>query len=98
MGYAGLAIGSGSVLLSIGAFFKLVSDPHYLVALSHAIVNARAGVATDDNWYALAQLAGAFIAIVGSTVLAVLASYVGRPAKLSETPEPPSPGQGGTKT
>lgn len=91
VGFAGLGIGAVSITAAVAAFFKLLSDPHYLIALAHALVNVRRGDATDDNWYALAQLVGCFIAIVGAAVISILSSYLGRPAKLSDTPKTTPP-------
>jgi hypothetical protein len=91
VGFAGLGIGAASIIAAVAALFKLLSDPHYLIALAHAIANAHAGTATDDNWYTLAQLAACAIAIFGAAVVALLSAYLGRPAQISDTPKTSPP-------
>jgi len=79
VGYTGLAAGGASLLATIAAFFKLLSDPKYLVALYHALVDAHHHGATADDQLALAQLVAACVAIFGGFVVAILASYLGKP-------------------
>jgi hypothetical protein len=82
VGYFGLAAGGASVLATIAALFKLLSDPKYLVALYHALVDAHHHATTADNQFALAQLVAACVAIFGGFVIAILASYLGKPQRL----------------
>ncbi len=79
VGYAGLAIGAGSIIGSIAGFFRLVSDPTYLDALFVLAMHAHRHAMTAADTQTLAQLCAAFLAIVGAFVVALLASYFGRP-------------------
>lgn len=72
----GLAIGGAAIGAAVTGLFKILSDPDELVALYEA-----AHTHTDPS-RAVAKLAGAGIAVVGALVLALLASYQGRPSTI----------------
>jgi hypothetical protein len=79
---AGLAIGGGSIVASVGALFKLLSDPTYIDALFVAIMHAREHKFDSNDLMTYAKLAAAFFAIVGAIVIALLLTYFGRPASV----------------
>lgn len=76
-GYVGLAFGGAAIVAAVTSFFALVADPHYLVNLAVAANDLQQHRANDADHFALAQLAGRFIGIIGSTVVAVVGSYLG---------------------
>lgn len=93
-GKAGLWLGGAAVVVPpVAAFFKILSDPTYLVVLSHALEHVylalrhHGGSIPDAEQLALAQLAGAFIAMIGGFTLALLIAYYGdRKAPTSPVP------------
>jgi hypothetical protein len=100
VGKGGLWGGAVLLILSaVGAWFTLLTNPTYLLALYAAIVNTQAvargvqgATVSADNMTAIAQFAGATIAVVGAIVLALIAAWLGRPATVPDDPKPPSPG------
>jgi hypothetical protein len=94
VGITGLAIGGVSIVTAVGALFNLLSDPKYLVALTLALHDSRAHSLTDADGFVLAQLLGAFIAIIGASIVALLATYFGRPAQIPDDPKPQPPVSG----
>lgn len=86
VGLAGLAVGGTAIVASVGAFFKLLTSPSYLIALYWAISNAKHQRFTPDDGQVVAQAAAAVIAIVGAFVVAVLLSWLGMPTTV---PTPP---------
>jgi hypothetical protein len=87
VGFAGLAIGGTAIIASVGALFKLLSSPAYLVSLYWAVSHLRHHTATANDDLVLAQCIGALVAIVGAFVVAILLSWLGMP---STVPTPPS--------
>lgn len=87
VGIAGLLTGSGAIIASVVALFKLLSDPTYLVTLYWAISHIKHHAFGNADVFAIAQLGGALVGILGAFVLAILASYFGRPI----TVEPSAP-------
>lgn len=97
-GRAGLWIGGAAVVVPpVAAFFKILSEPTYLVVLAHALEHAylalrgHGGVIPDDEQLAIAQLVGAFIAMLGGFTLALLIAYYGV-RKAAASPVPADPG------
>jgi len=82
-GYAGLTIGGLSLFGAIGALFKLLSNPDFLVALYGAILRGERHVETPADIRTFAVLLGALFAIFGAAVLALLASYLGMPKTIA---------------
>lgn len=85
-GFAGLAVGGVAIVASVGALFKLLSTPAYLVALYWAVSHLRHHTATDHDDLILAQCIGALVAIVGAFVVAILLSWLGMPSTVSGPP------------
>jgi small-conductance mechanosensitive channel len=81
-GFAGLAVGAGSIIASVAAFFKLISTSSYLLAFAYAVAHMRHHIAHEQDYLAIAQLCGALVAIVGSLFVALLMAYLGKPATL----------------
>jgi len=88
VGFTGLFFGAGAILAAVAAFFKLLSDPAYLLGLYWAIAHVRMHRAGPADQQILAQLCAALFAILGAIVVAVVAAYLGRPY----TVKPPPPG------
>lgn len=98
VGIVGLLVGGAAIIVPpVSAFFTLVSDPAYLVVLSHALEHAYLalrghGMIPADEQFALAQLGGAFLAMIGGFVIALLCAYYGRPKTVpADTPSPSAP-------
>ena len=83
---AGLAAGGAAILAAVTALFKLLSDPNYLIALYHAIIDARHHASTPQDGYAIAQLAAACFAILGGFAVGLVSAYLGRPTNVPQTP------------
>jgi len=77
--FAGLAIGGGSIVASVAAFFRLLSNADYFDALIRAVLHARNHALDNADYYTFAQIAAAVVAIVGAIVVALLLSYFGMP-------------------
>lgn len=82
VGLAGLAIGGGSIVVSVGALFKLLSDPTYLDALFVAIMHVQRHIVDSNDVMTYAKLVAAFVSIIGAIVLALVMTYFGRPASV----------------
>jgi hypothetical protein len=72
----GLIGGGISIVAAVAYFFKVLSDSNELIWLYEATKTH-----TDPNG-ALAKLAGAAIAVVGTTVVSLVAAYLGRPSTI----------------
>lgn len=90
VGFAGLAIGGAAIIASVAAFFRLLANPPYLIALYWALEHVRAHDAATlpADLATLAQLAGALVAIGGAVVLALLMSYFGMPSSVGHAASP----------
>lgn len=92
-GRIGMWLGGATVVIPpIAAFFALLHDPTYLVVLAHALEHAylairHKGTIPDEEQFALAQLVGAFVGIVGGFVISLLLVRYG----YLNTPPPPRP-------
>lgn len=89
VGLAGLAVGGTAIIGSVGALFKLLSSPAYLVSLYWALSHIKHGVATNNDALIIAQCVGGVIAIGGAFVIAILLAWIGMP---STVPTPPNGG------
>ena len=86
----GVALGMtsiiGGVLAAVRGFFAVAADPKELIALYQVASTHR------DPTGALAQLIGAFIAVLGAFALLMVASlllaYYGRPTVVAADPKP----------
>ncbi len=84
-GFAGLAIGGGSIIAAVAAFFHLLSDPSYLAALFVAVQHARMHAMTSVDIQTFAQIAGAAIATLGAAVCSLLLAYFGKPTTINDS-------------
>lgn len=96
-GFLGLFVGGSTLIFAaVGALFRLLSRPQYLVDLYHAIRAEQYHTASAADALAVAQLGGACIALIGALVLALLLTYFGRPYTVAPdsgvtTPVKPTP-------
>lgn len=72
---AGLIGGGLTIVASVAYFFKVLSDPNELIYLYEAAKTH------SDPHGAIAKIAGAAVAIVGASIVSLVAAYVGKPAK-----------------
>lgn len=79
-GVAGLGLATSSWVLAAYALVQLLSDPAYLVALYWAIMRFKghAGPPQSADYYTIAQLVGALVALFGTAIISLALTLWGK--------------------